>query len=308
MTDLPTGPRASDADVQIEPHGKERSRSLTADALYELVRNPIFWISAAMVAFVLFMAAFPWLLAEHNPEVSAECDLDNAREHPSWEHPFGYTRLGCDMWGSVVYGTRKSVSVAILGTTVIATVAIVLGVLAGFFGRFVDTVISRVADIFFGLPFILGAIILLTIVEQRNVWTISAVIAVFGWPPMTRIMRGSVIATKQRDFVDAARALGAGNFRIMWRHILPNSLAPVIVIGTITMGQLIAVESTLTFLGVGFQKPSASWGLFVQEGVGPALGGHAYLLVFPCAFVVFATLSFILLGDVLRDALDPRAR
>ncbi|MPZ62582.1 MAG: ABC transporter permease subunit [Propionibacteriales bacterium] len=290
------------------PAAKERSRSLTADAIYELVRNPVFWVAGTLVVIVLTMAVVPGLWANQDPNVSAECDIQLAQRSPSWDRPFGYTTQGCSMWGAVVYGTRNSVFVAIAGTAAIAVIAITLGVIAGFYGRWIDSVLSRITDIFFGLPFILGAIILLTILTTRTVWTISAVITVFLWPQMTRIMRGATIATKQRDFVDAARAVGASNFRIIRKHIIPNSLAPVIVIGTINLGQLIAIESTLTFLGIGFQPPTVSWGLLIQAGAGPALGGTTHLLWIPCAFVVIATLSFILLGDVLRDALDPRMR
>ena len=182
------------------------------------------------------------------------------------------------------------------------------GTAAGWFGGFTDTVISRITDIFFGLPFILGALVFLAIFPDRNIWTISLVLIIFGWTSLTRVMRGSVIATKQRDYVDAARALGAGDFFIIRKHILANSIAPVIVLATIGLGAYISAEATLTFLGVGYQRPTVSWGLLVNEGQTLALAGFWHLLVYPCAFIVITVLAFILLGDVLRDALDPRSR
>jgi oligopeptide transport system permease protein len=162
--------------------------------------------------------------------------------------------------------------------------------------------------VFFGLPFLLGAIVFLAIFPDRNIWTISLVLIILGWTSLTRVMRGSVLATKQRDYVDAARALGAGDFFIIRKHILANSIAPVIVLATIGLGSYIGAEATLTFLGVGYQRPTVSWGLLVNEGQTLVFAGFSHLLIYPCAFIVVTVLAFILLGDVLRDALDPRSR
>ena len=192
-----------------------------------------------------------------------------------------------------------------IGTVILG---VTFGTVAGFFGGFADTVISRITDIFFGLPFILGALVFLAIFPDRNIWTLTAVLTLFGWTSLTRVMRGSVIATKQKDYVDAARALGASDGFIIRKHLLANSIAPVIVLATIGLGQFIGAEATLTFLGVGYQRPTVSWGLLVDEGQNLALAGFWHLLVFPASFIVVTVLAFILLGDVLRDALDPRTR
>ena len=299
---------AQDAGTgQAEP-GMDKSRSLWGEAVYELVRNPVFWISSVMVLVILSMAFFPQLWASTSPNTSGACPLENARVKPGGEHPFGYTNAGCDMWASVVWGTGKSVIVAILVTIATLILGVVLGTLAGFYGGFGDTIISRVTDIFFGLPFILGALVFLALFPNRNIWTITMVLSIFGWTSLTRVMRGSVIATKQKDYVDAARALGASNMMIIRKHILSNSIAPVIVLSTIGLGAYIGAEATLTFLGVGYQRPTTSWGLLVDEGQNLALAGFPHLLVIPCAFIVVTVLSFILLGDALRDALDPRTR
>ena len=292
------------------PEGGEAAgtRSLWGDVRYELFRNPVFWISSVLVLVILVMAFFPQLFASTSPTSSGACDLHNARGKPTWDKPFGYTVAGCDMWASLVWGTGKSVIVAILttiGTVILGTAA---GTAAGWYGGFTDTVISRITDVFFGLPFLLGAIVFLAIFPERNIWTISLVLIVLGWTSLTRVMRGSVISTKQRDFVDAARALGAGDFFIIRKHILANSIAPVIVLATIGLGAYIGAEATLTFLGVGYQRPTVSWGLLVSDGQTLALAGFWHLLVYPCAIIVITVLAFILLGDVLRDALDPRSR
>jgi len=159
-----------------------------------------------------------------------------------------------------------------------------------------------------GLPFLLGALVFLALLGRQNIWTVGAVLVVLSWPPITRIMRGSVISVKSQDYVEAARALGASSPAIIRRHILPNSLAPVIVLATLYLGGFVSAEATLTFLGVGLQAPTISWGITIAEGQELAIGGYPYLLVFPCTALIITVLSFILLGDALRDALDPRGR
>jgi peptide/nickel transport system permease protein/oligopeptide transport system permease protein len=311
MSDVMAGQTAAGPQETLppEPGGKKgANRSLWGDVRYELMRSPVFWISSVLVLVILSMAFFPQLWAETSPNSSGACQLENARVKPSAEHPFGFTATGCDMWSSLIYGTGKSVIVAILATIGTAILGIVLGTSAGYFGGFGDTIISRITDIFFGLPFILGALVFLAIFPERNILTITAVLTVFGWTSLTRVMRGSVIATKQKDYVDAARALGASDSFIIRKHVLANSIAPVIVISTINLGSFIGAEATLTYLGVGYQRPTVSWGLLVDEGQNLALAGYWHLLVLPSSFIVITVLAFILLGDVLRDALDPRTR
>jgi ABC-type dipeptide/oligopeptide/nickel transport system permease subunit len=306
MSDVMAGQSAGQQEGLSESSGA--NRSLWGDVRYELVRKPVFWISLVLVLVILLMAFFPQLFASTSPNSSGACQLANAREKPSAEHPFGYTVAGCDMWASLVWGTGKSVIVAILVTIGTVILGVTMGTTAGYFGGFGDTLISRVTDVFFGLPFILGALVFLAIFPDRNVWTLTAVLTILGWTSLTRIMRGSVISTKQKDYVDAARAVGASDFFIIRKHILANSIAPVIVLATIGLGSFIGAEATLTFLGVGYQRPTVSWGLLVSEGQNLALAGFWHLLVFPSGFIVITVLAFILLGDVLRDALDPRTR
>jgi oligopeptide transport system permease protein len=302
---------AAGAAGPVETGGAPSSdsgRTLWGDVRYELVRNPVFWFSAVLVVIILAMAFFPQLFASTSPNESGACQLENARVKPTADKPFGYTVAGCDMWASLVWGTGKSVIVAILTVIGVVLIGVITGTAAGWYGGFTDTIISRLTDVFFGLPFILGAVVFLAIFPVRNIYSISAVLIVLGWTSITRVMRGSVLATKQRDYVDAARALGAGDFFIIRKHILANSIAPVIVLATIGLGSYIGAEATLTFLGVGYQRPTVSWGLLVNEGQTLALAGFWHLLVYPCAFIVVTVLAFILLGDVLRDALDPRTR
>ncbi len=307
MSDLSAAAPPPTDPAQVESPSSS-DRTLWGDVRYELVRKPIFWISSAVVLLALLMSFAPFLFAGTSPTESGACQLQNARGKPTWDHPFGYTAAGCDMWASLVWGTGKSVNVAILTTIGTVVLGVTSGTAAGWFGGFTDTVISRITDVFFGLPFLLGAIVFLAIFPTRNVLTISLVLTILGWTSLTRVMRGSVLATKQRDYVDAARALGASDFYIIRRHIVANSIAPVMVLATIGLGAVIGVEATLTFLGVGYQRPSVSWGLLVNEGQTLVFAGYSHLLIYPCAFIVVTVLAFILLGDVLRDALDPRSR
>jgi len=305
MSDVMSGQGAGPAGVHP---GGDQNRSLWGDVRYELMRSPVFWVASILVLVVLSMAFFPQLWAETSPNASGACSLENARGEPSAANPFGYTAAGCDMWSSLVYGAGKSVIVAIMVTVGTVVVGVATGTVAGYFGGFGDTVISRITDVFFGLPFILGALVFLAIFPDRNIWTLTAVLTLFGWTSLTRVMRGSVLETKQKDYVEAARALGGSNLFIIRKHILANSIAPVIVLATIGLGSFIGAEATLTFLGVGYQRPTVSWGLLVDDGQNLALAGFWHLLVLPCSFIVVTVLAFILLGDALRDALDPRSR
>lgn len=307
MSDISAAGAASTSE-SADSGDSGSNRSLWGDVRYELVRNPIFWISSVLVLVVMLMSFAPFLFASTSPNEAGACSLVDARGKPSWDKPFGYTRDGCDMWASLVWGAGKSVNVAILVTIGTVLLGVSTGTAAGWFGGFTDTIISRITDVFFGLPFLLGAIVFLAIFPTRNIWTISLVLTILGWTSLTRVMRGSVLSTKQRDYVDAARALGASDFYIIRKHILANSIAPVIVLATIGLGSYIGAEATLTFLGVGYQRPTVSWGLLVNEGQTLVFAGFSHLLIYPCAFIVVTVLAFILLGDVLRDALDPRSR
>lgn len=280
-----------------------RDQSLWADARRKLLRDPVFVVSCLVVLAVVSMAVFPQLWSATDP---IDCSLANAKEGPTTGHPFGFTVHGCDMYTHIIHGARPDIVIALAGTAGVLTIGVLLGTLAGYFGGWVDTVISRVTDVIFGLPFILGALLFLSIVGEHSVWAIVAIIVVLGFPQMTRVVRGSVMEIKQRDYVEANRALGASHARTIFRHILPNAIQPAIVISTITVGVLVSAEATLTFLGVGLQQPTISWGVLITSGQNWAVQGAWHLLVFPCVFLITTVLSFVLLGDSLRDALDPK--
>ncbi|KXF53048.1 peptide ABC transporter permease [Rhodococcus sp. SC4] len=272
----------------------------------DLARKPAFLAAAALVAVMVLMAIWPALFAgwfgHGDPRA---CDLTRSGQPPMSGHPFGFDTQGCDVYANVIYGARASISVGVLVTSIGLSVAVVLGSLAGYFGRTIDTIISRITDVFFGFPFILGALVLLTSVPDRNVWTVSLVLALFGWPTLTRVMRSSVLSVRDRDYVKAGRSLGGGPIHLLRRHILPNSFAAVLVVATVSLGGVIVAEATLTFLGIGLREPAISWGLQLSKAQND-FTVSPHLLIFPSIFLSLTVLGFMLIGDLVRDALDPR--
>jgi ABC-type dipeptide/oligopeptide/nickel transport system permease subunit len=293
-----------DADAGKET-GAGAGGSLWSDAWMTLRRNPVFWLSVLIVAVVVSWAAFPSLWTTRSPDA---CVLTENLAPPSDKYMLGTTYLGCDMYTHVIYGARPSIIIAVIVTLATAVVGGLLGTLSGFYGGWVDTVISRFTDVILGLPFLLGALVFLALLQERSIWSVAFVLIALGWTTMTRIVRGTVISLRDRDFVEAARAMGASNSWIIRKHILPNTISPIIVLSTLYVGTYVSAEATLTFLGVGLDLETISWGGLIATGEGRAIAGLPHLLVFPGAALVLTVLSFILLGDVLRDALDPRGR
>ncbi len=291
-------------EAPVGPTGKERSASLWADAGRQLIRRPTAILPGIWLLIVGSMAAFPWLWTSDKP---TDCQVARTRQPPSAEHIFGYDVLGCDYFSHAIYGARPSLTIAVGATVGIVLIGGLLGLLAGFFGGWTDSIISRITDIFLGLPFLLGAITFLVVLQKQNLWAIMAILIILGWTTVARILRGNVIASKNLDYVHAAQAMGASNWRIMLRHILPNAVAPMLVFATIALGSFVAAEATLSFLGVGLIPPDVSWGIMIASNQ-DYFDQFPLLLLFPCLFLVGTVLSFILLGDALRDALDPRLR
>jgi ABC-type dipeptide/oligopeptide/nickel transport system permease subunit len=292
------------SDRSTEP-GTERTASLWADAWRDLIRKPMAVGSSIIVLLVVSMAAVPKLWTRVDPR---DCDIRLSKTKPSAAHIFGTNELGCDYYAMTIYGARASISVAVAATTMVLLVGGTIGMTAGFYGRWVDSLLSRIADIFFALPFLLGALVFLSMLQSQSIWTVVLAFAVLGWPVLSRIVRASVLSTKNMDYVAAARSLGANNRRLILRHILPNAMAPAIVVATIALGGYVAAEATLSYLGIGLQPPTISWGIMIAQGQTWVTSGFPHLLLFPAVFLSATVLSFILLGDALRDALDPKLR
>ena len=274
------------------------------DAWRQLRRNQMFVIPAILIILLTLMAARPSLFTDISPRA---CSLSNSLQLPGPGHPFGTDLQGCDYLARTIYGAKVSMSVGVLSTLFAALIAILFGSMAGYYGGLADTLIARVTDVWFAIPTILGGIVILSVLNQRGIATVSLVLILLSWPTMLRLMRSSVLSAKEMDYVAAARALGAGDARIMRRHILPNAIAPVIVYATILVGISISAEAALSFLGVGLQLPAISWGLMINNAQTRILD-YPHLLLFPSLFLSIAIFSFILMGDALRDALDPKLR
>ncbi|MGW6604905.1 ABC transporter permease [Streptomyces sp. NPDC055036] len=281
-----------------------RPRGLWSDAWRDLRRNPVFVLSALVIVFLVIISIRPSLITAGNP---LSCDLARAQDGSRPGHPFGFNGQGCDVYTRTVHGARTSVVVGVLASLGVAVVGSVLGGLAGFFGGFWDAILSRITDIFFGIPVVLGGLVLLSVVTSSTVWPVIGFMVLLGWPQISRIARGSVITVKQNDFVQAARALGASNPRMMLRHILPNAIAPVIVVATIALGTFIALEATLSYLGVGLKPPTVSWGIDISDA-SPYIRNSPHMLLWPAGALAITVLAFIMLGDAVRDALDPKLR
>ncbi|MEZ5176174.1 MAG: ABC transporter permease [Acidimicrobiia bacterium] len=281
-----------------------RDASLWGDAWRQLRRRPIFVISAVMIILLVIISLFPSVFATHDPR---DCKLIDSLLRPSSEHWFGTDLQGCDYYSRTIYGTRVSITIGIVVVFFSTIIAIIGGSIAGYYGGAVDSIIGRITDIWFVIPTILGGIVILSLTQSRGIPQVSLVLIVLGWATMLRLVRSSVLAVKANDYVDAARAMGAGNTRIIVRHVLPNAIAPVIIVAAINIGVIIAAEAALSFLGVGLQLPAISWGLMISTAQQRIITAP-YLLVFPGIFLSVTVFSFILMGDALRDALDPKLR
>ncbi|MGW3072918.1 MULTISPECIES: ABC transporter permease [unclassified Kitasatospora] len=303
---------AVEQETLVEPdvEKREAARSLWGDAWRDLRRRPIFLLSALLILLLVIMAIFPGAFTDADPRAA---DLvNNYLRRPDWSDVFGagwfgYDAQGRSIYARVVYGARASITVGIFVTAAVTLLGGLTGMAAGYFGGWIDALLSRITDIFFGIPLLLGALVLLNAFATRTVWTVVVALGVLGWTQIARVMRGAVLTVKQSDYVVAGRALGAGTGRLMFRHILPNAIAPVIVVATIALGGYIATEATLSFLGIGLQDPTISWGIDIASAQ-KVIRTAPYVLFFPATALSVTVLAFIMLGDAVRDALDPKLR
>ncbi len=312
MPDAPVRPDqahffAADTELGLVDQIDETSAptSLWADAWQNLRRRPLFWVSAALIALVLLVAAFPTLFTSLDPRF---CELRNSLGEPTAGHPFGFDRQGCDIYARTIYGARASVATGVLTTLLVLIVGGIVGGVAGFYGGWFDSLLSRVTDIFFAIPLVLAAIVVMQMFkESRNILTVVLVLGIFGWPQLARVTRGAVVAVRHSEFVTAARALGASRVATLVRHVAPNASGPVIVTSTVALGTYIVAEATLSFLGIGLPPQITSWGADIAKAQ-TSLRSEPMVLFYPSAALALTVLSFIMMGDAVRDALDPKAR
>jgi oligopeptide transport system permease protein len=295
----------------------EKTSNLWIDAWRDLRRRPMFWISSILIVFIVFVALFPGVFTAEPPNSSCYLSADPNRVDnplassnggPAPGHPLGFTKQGCDIFSRVVHGTSTSLAVGLLASAIVAFMGILMGGLAGFFGGWLDSVLMRLGDIFFAIPYILAAVVVMSVFSAyRSVPIIALAIGAFAWPSTARILRSEVLRIKQSDFVMASTALGVSRLKILARHVLPNSIAPVIVVTTISLAASITAEATLSFLGVGLPNNIMSWGNDISAAQ-TDLRNNPTTLIYPSIALSVTVLAFIMLGETLREALDPRAR
>ena len=277
------------------------SSSLWSDAFRRLIKNKAA-VGGAIVLLILFILAAlaPWIA----PYPYAYQNLDLGASSPSAEHLLGTDILGRDLYSRILYGARISLLVGFVATTVALFIGVTWGLIAGYFGGKIDTVMMRIVDVLYGIPFIIF-IILLMVVFGRNLWLLFIAIGAVEWLTMARIVRGQVLSLKNQEFILAAQAMGVSNFSMFKRHLLPNILGPIAVYATLTIPQVMLLESFLSFLGLGIQPPMSSWGTLIKDGV-ESMEEYSWLLIYPGLTFTITLFALNFFGDGLRDALDPK--
>lgn len=270
---------------------------------YQFRKNKLAVIGGAMVVLLFLLAALaPWL----SPYDPTGIDLKKVLDPPSSRHLFGTDPLGRDVLSRIIWGSRISLLVGFVSVGIATIIGVFLGSLAGYFSGKIDSLIMRLVDVVLCFP-VLFLLIALIVYVEPSIWKVMAVIGATGWTGVARLVRAEILSLKEREFVLAARALGASDFRVLFRHILPNSLAPVLVSITLGIPAAILTESSLSFLGLGIQPPTASWGNMLTAGK-DNIEFAWWMSVYPGLAILITVLVYNLLGEGLRDALDPRLR
>lgn len=284
----------------------DKKSNLWLDAWRDMRRRPMFWLSVVIILLVAAVSFFPEWFSDVDPRANS-LKLSNAGPEPG--HPLGFTKQGYDVFSRILYGTGTSVTVGLIVIAITFFVGTLMGSIAGYFGGFVDTVLSRIGDVFFSIPYILAAVVVMSVLsDYRNPLVIAFAIGGFSWPITARIVRGEILRVKNSDFVMAAGALGLSRFKTLLLHVLPNAIAPAIVVTTLSMSSAIVAESVLSFLGVGLPPGQfISWGNDISAAQ-LSLRTDPMPLIYPSLALVVTVFGFVMLGEVVRDALDPKAR
>jgi peptide/nickel transport system permease protein len=279
------------------------ARPLRVDVWRRFRRNRLAMVGLGFIVFMILVALFAPLIA---PYSITGRDSGAFREGPSLDHLFGTDPIGRDVFSRVVYGARVSLRIGFLATLITLIIGVLLGAIAGFFGGTADTLLMRLTDVILAIPYIILAVAIATVLG-RSENAIILILGLTGWSSIARITRASFLSLKRLEYVEAASALGFSRARVMFRHILPNALQPMLVIGTITVGSVILSEAALSFVSVGPQEPTPAWGLMVADGKS-LLGSAPHILFFPGMAIFLTVLSLVFIGDGLRDALDPKLK
>ncbi len=273
------------------------------EVLWQKLRRNRMAMAGALIVFGMFMLATIGPLVSSDPGV---IDISMRLQSPSWGHPLGTDDLGRDVLVRILYGARISLLVGFVAVGIATFIGILLGAMAGYYGRWIDVVIMRFVDIMLCFPSFFLILAVIAFLEP-SIWNIMIIIGLTGWMGVARLVRAEFLSLRERDFVLAARAIGARDARIIFRHILPNALSPVLVSATLGVAGAILTESALSFLGIGVQPPTPSWGNMLIAGK-QTLGTAWWLSVFPGLAILITVLGYNLLGEGIRDAMDPRIK
>ena len=276
--------------------------SLWSDAIYRLTRNKAAMFGAFILVILILCAALAPYIAPYSYSFQ---DLNLGASPPSADHILGTDVLGRDLLSRILYGARISLLVGFVATGVALVIGVSWGIIAGYAGGRVDSIMMRIVDVLYGLPFIIF-IILLMVIFGRNLWLLFGAIGAVEWLTMARIVRGQVMSLKNQEFVLAAKAMGVSNLTMFRRHLLPNILGPIAVYATLTIPQVMLLESFLSFLGLGIQPPMSSWGTLIKDGV-ESMEEFSWLLIYPGITFTITLFALNFFGDGLRDALDPKS-
>ena len=277
--------------------------TLYSDAWKRFKKNKVAVTSLIIIFLFVFVAVFAAFIAPYDPY---EQDLLHRTMPPSWQHPLGTDNLGRDVLSRIIYGSRISLLVGIVCELIAVPIGVVMGSLAGYYGGMVDMIISRIMEILGSFPFIIFAICIMFIFGG-GIFNVFIALGAIGWLGHARQIRAVVLKLKEMEYVEAAKASGASSFRIMFRHLLPNCFSTIIVIATIDIPADIIYEATLSFVGLGINPPEPSWGSMIREATKYVRQSPTYSM-FPGLAILFLVLAFSLLGDGLRDALDPKLK
>jgi oligopeptide transport system permease protein len=280
----------------------EQGTSLWQDAWHRLAKNKLaVFGGSALIVLAIACIVGPWI----SPYGYEETNLNNTFSPPSWAHWLGTDQLGRDLMVRLLVGGRISIGVGLCATFVALTIGVVYGAVAGFFGGKIDSLMMRIVDIMYALPFTIF-VILLMVFFGRDIWLLFLAIGAVEWLTMARIVRGQIMSLKKMEFIEAARSIGLGKRRIIFRHMIPNILGPIIVYTTLTIPAVMLLEAFLSFLGLGVQPPLSSWGVLIKDGA-EKMEEYPWLLMFPGVVFSLTLFSLNFLGDGLRDALDVRS-
>ncbi len=282
--------------------GTKQSLSPMRAAWQRLMRQRM---NACALGFLAALVLLCGIGPKLSPYDQSQQDLELKATNPSMAHWLGTDPLGRDMLTRILHGGRVSLEVGLLATAVAAIIGVFYGMTSGLAGGRTDAAMMRIVDILYAFPFINFVILLMAIVG-REFWLIFVAIGAVEWLTMARVVRGQVLALKNLEFIIAARACGAGFWHIVWRHLLPNVMGPIIIYASLTVPGVMLLEAALSFLGLGIQPPDASWGVLIQEGA-KSVESYPWLLLYPGIFFSATLLALNLLGDGLRDAFDPKS-